>query len=77
MKLRKFKMSEQVCRLEKEVSKLTESYSRLAGRDPTSAASVKSKLEAKKRELESLKYSEKKLIKEEGSRKSKSKLTIF
>ena len=77
IKLRKFKMSEQVSKLEKEISKLTESHARLSGKDPAVAASVASKLESKKRELATLKYAEKKLNKEEGSRKSKSKLTIF
>ena len=77
IKLKKFKMSEQVSRLEKEISKLTESHTRLVGKDPTVALSVSNKLEAKRRELYTLKTAEKKLNKEEGSRKSKSKLTIF
>ena len=77
IKLRKFKMSEQVSRLEKEIAKLTESHARLVGKDPVVAASVSNKLESKRRELFSLKNAEKKLNKEEGSRKSKSKLTIF
>ena len=77
IKLRKFKMSEQVSKLEKEISKLTESHVRLSGKDPAVATSVASKLESKRRELANLKYAEKKLNKEEGSRKSKSKLTIF
>ena len=77
IKLRKFKMSEQVSRLEKEISKLTESHARLVGKDPAVAASVHNKLETKRRELFNLKTAEKKLNKEEGSRKSKSKLTIF
>ena len=77
IKLRKFKMSEQVSRLEKEISKLNESLSRLSGKDPLVAANVRKKLEAKRSELFNLKYAEKKLNKEEGSRKSKTKLTIF
>ena len=77
LKLKKFKMSEQVTRVEKELSKLQDSYSRHKLKDPVIAANVKGKIEEKTLELQRLKSAAKSLSKEEGSRKSKTKLSIF
>ena len=77
LKLKKFKMSEQVSRVEKELSKLQDSYSRHKLKDPVIAANVKGKIEEKTLELQRLKSAAKSLSKEEGSRKSKTKLSIF
>ena len=77
IKLRKFKMSEQAGRLEKEISKLQESYSRHKGKDTAVASSISSKIQQKTAELNKINAAAKNLSKEEGSRKSKSKLSIF
>ena len=77
IKLRKFKMSEQAGRLEKEILKLQESYSRHKGKDSTVASSISSKIQQKTAELNKINAAAKNLSKEEGSRKSKSKLSIF
>ena len=77
LKLKKFKMSEQVSRVEKELSKLQDSYSRHKLKDPVTAANMKGKIEEKTLELQRLKSAAKSLSKEEGSRKSKTKLSIF
>merc|ERR1712126_106294 len=77
LKLRQFKMSEQVGRLEKEISKLQESYSRHKSKDPVTAANIKNKIDAKTSELILFKSASKSLSREEGNRKSKSKLSIF
>ena len=72
IKLRKFKMSEQAGRLEKEISKLQESYSRHKGKDTTLASSISSNIQHKTAELNRINAAAKNLSKEEGSRKSKS-----
>ena len=77
LKLRQFKMSEQVSRLEKDISKLKESYSRHKLKDPVTAANIKNKIDAKTSELIKLQSASKSLSREEGNRKSKSKLSIF
>ena len=77
LKIRQFEMSEKMARVEKEVNKLNESYARLKDKDPKSAQSVKAKIDQKSTELKTLQQKEKRLDREEGSRKSKSKLAIF
>ena len=77
IKLKKFKMSEQASRLEKELTKLQESYSRHKGKDAVLASNINSKIQQKTAELNKINAATKNLSKEEGSRKSKSKLSIF
>ena len=74
---RKFKKSEQAGRLEKEILKLQESYSRHKGKETSLASSISSKIQQKTAELNKINAASKNLSKEEGSRKSKSKLSIF
>ena len=77
LKLRQFQMSEQVARLEKEISKLKDSYNRHKHKDPVTASTIKSKIDQKTSELLRLQSTSKSLSNEAGSRKSKSKLSIF
>ena len=70
-------MSEQASRLEKELTKLQESYSRHKGKDAVLASNINSKIQQKTAELNKINAATKNLSKEEGSRKSKSKLSIF
>ena len=77
LKIRQFKNSEQISKVEKEITRLKESYSRHQGKDAKTAAGIKLKMEEKISELRSLEAKDKSLKLEEGSRKSKSKLTIF
>lgn len=77
LKLRQFKMSENVGKLEKEISRLRESYNRHKLKDPSTAASIQTRINEKAMELTRLQSASKSLSKEAGNRKSKSKLTIF
>jgi len=77
LKIKQFKMSESISKLEKEISKLKEGYSRHKLKDPTTANTIKIKLSEKEAELQRLRSASKSITKEEGSRKNKSKLTIF
>ena len=77
LQLQQFQLGEKLARLEKEVEKYSASHARLQTRDPTTAASVKLKLEAKQAELFRLQARVKRCKQEQGNRKSKSKLSIF
>ena len=77
LKIKQFKMSESISKLEKEISKLKEGFSRHKLKDPTTANTIKIKLSEKEAELQRLRSASKSISKEEGSRKNKSKLSIF
>jgi len=77
LKIRQFKISEKIIKVGKEITSLKESYSRHKDRDAKTAAGIKNKIDEKISELKSLEAKEKSMKMEEGSRKSKSKLTIF
>ena len=77
LQLQQFQLGERLARLEKEVERYSASHARLQVRDPTTAASVKLKLEAKQAELARLQARVKRCKQEQGNRKSKSKLSIF
>merc|ERR1712029_533995 len=77
LKIKQFKMSESISKLEKEISKLKEGYSRHKLKDPTTANTIKIKLSEKEAELQRLRLASKSITREEGSRKNKSKLSIF
>jgi len=76
LKIRQFKTGEQISKVEKEISRLKESYSRHKD-DLKTAAGIKNKMNEKIAELNRLENKDKSLKLEEGNRKSKSKLTIF
>lgn len=77
LKIRQFKISEKIIKVGKEITSLKESYSRHKDRDAKTAAGIKNKIDEKISELKNLEAKEKSMKMEEGSRKSKSKLTIF
>ena len=77
IKIRHFEIGEKVTKVEREISRYKESYQRLRDKDPKAAANVKTKIEEKMVELKSLQHKEQRLKQEDGSRKSKSKLSIF
>jgi len=77
LKIRQFKISEKISKLEKDITRLKESYSRHKDKDVKTAAGIKLKMEEKISELRNLEAKDRSLKMEEGNRKSKSKLTIF
>ena len=77
LKIRQFQTGEQIAKVQKEISRLKESYSRHKDKDLKTAAGIKNKMEQKISELKGLETRDRGLKLEEGNRKSKSKLTIF